>query len=342
MVGSQKDPAIPGTSNGRERLLQIDEASQMISHDGRDLSKTYTGKGHAAKSISTTNRDSVSFAPMADAAAHLYKSQVLAKGAGLREALCSVTGKNTYADIPGVDEAGLQGNGVRAQCSFFYANCLISITEKAMQTDKSLSDRLLLLISEVRERGVELPVIIITDGHSSRMGELTGKALSKFVLRMWLDMGDISNWRQMWDQLFQGFHAEYERIRKHLTLGSRGKTALPGSRDRRPQPEDVDKRHMPMNIQTILQIFDLMFGLHGPRLCTVGMIFSSWRICGITWFGIAFDFIPARVYVGDRLHDQGDSTDNLFNGFTEDDLTPTYTRVGMREGSAERCCAKRR
>ena len=32
-----------------------------------------------------------------------------------------------------------------------------------------------------------------------------------------IDMSKISNWRQMWDQLFHGFHVEYQRILTSLT-----------------------------------------------------------------------------------------------------------------------------
>ena len=61
------------------------------------------------------------------------------------------------------------------------------------------------MITDIEARKIEWPVVIMTNGHSSRAGELTTRVFRGLQLRIWLDMSKISNWRQMWDQLFKGF-----------------------------------------------------------------------------------------------------------------------------------------
>ena len=113
---------------------------------------------------------------------------------------------------------------------------------------------------------MEFPVVVATDGHSSRTGEETDKATDPYELRQWLSMSDTSNWSQMWDQLFAGFHSEYGRILSTLQACEKtGKTP----------------RMLPLNSGTVLQILSLMYGQWGPRWASVGMIMSAWKRVGV-------------------------------------------------------------
>ena len=65
--------------------------------------------------------------------------------------------------------------------SAFSKACFLSSTAKGMQTGASLRDRYVHLTSELRAREVrgelEFPVVVATDGHSSRTGAPRGAAL---------------------------------------------------------------------------------------------------------------------------------------------------------------------
>ena len=93
---------------------------------------------------------------------------------------------------------------------------------------------------------VEFPVVVITDGHSSRTGVKVDSVTSATELRQWLNMADTSGWTQMWDQLFAGFHQEYSRILNVLQ-----------------DSERATGRVLPLNSDTVLQILALTYGQWG-------------------------------------------------------------------------------
>ena len=75
---------LPG---GRSRVLQIDEAGQMMNYDGKTSRKKFTRKGDACKAPEKTNRNSFSLMPCSDANARKFSDQLNFKGAGLHGGL---------------------------------------------------------------------------------------------------------------------------------------------------------------------------------------------------------------------------------------------------------------
>ena len=157
------------TAGGRRRLLQIDEVGSMISYDGRRCKKVYTAAEGAAKTLEDVNRTSFSGMPCCDVEGYLYDFQVLFASAGLNQ-----------GHLPDSDELG-SGQNYCFQHSAFSKSCFLSSTAKGMQTGASLRDRYVHLTSELRAREVrgelEFPVVVATDGHSSRTGAPRGAAL---------------------------------------------------------------------------------------------------------------------------------------------------------------------
>ena len=301
---------VKGTSHGRNRLLQIDEVGQMMSFDGQHAGKTYAGAGDTCAGLESENRTSFSVMPCSDASAHLYKFQM------------NFAKKTWTCDLgTQTDDGQNYARREHGQKSMMMNGCILSLTENGVQTDVSLSQYSCDLISDLLARVIEFPVVIMTDGHSSRMGERTTAVLRSQQLRIWLDMSKISGWRQMWDQLFKGFHAEYVRIFRSLAQSSRSM-----------------KMKMPINNQLVLQIMDLMYGQHGFRWCTVGMLLRAFTITGVGYHGLDFDMIPERVFIGDRIHAvEGDTAlrAKMFEGnLTEEDLTPVANSLA-RKGSTE-------
>ena len=278
----------PGTSNGKSRLLQIDEAGQLMEYDGRALSKIWAGKGDEIKKPESVNRTSFSIMPCADCTGFLYCLQVLFAAAGQHDGL--------LPQAPDDDGMGLHDPDPHCWSfdnSKLSQNCLISATEKGMQTDLSLADRYALLKKELDARNVEMPVVIATDGHSSRTGPLTEAQTDAYGLRQWLAMSDTSGWAQMWDQLFKGFHAEYNRILKTWKIGEKRKN-----------------RQLVLNPDTVMQILAVMWGRAGPAWATPGMIMSAWTIVGVSATGLDPDLIPKDRLVGDRLAKDFSPTNN--------------------------------
>ena len=243
--------------------------------------------------------------PCADASSHLYKFQML-------------FARKTWTGVlaPQCGDSYVRRDDGKA--SKLPEGCVISLTDKCVQTDQSLSEYLCILINDLEARNIEWPVVIMTDGHSSRTSEKTTRVCRGLQLRIWLDMSKISAWRQMWDQLFKGFHAEYVRIYRSLSHSA-----------------SKYKVKFSINDQLVMQIMDLMYGQHGFRWCTVGMIMRAFSITGVGYYGLDFSRIPEKVLVGDKLHKLAHAVCRKApHEITEEDLVPICNKV-HREGSAE-------
>jgi hypothetical protein len=244
--------------------------------------------------------------PCSDANARTYSDQLNFKGAGLHGGLIPVPfdmygngdPEDTWEVLP---ERTFEGG-------HFAANCCVTVTEHGMQTGASLAAHYKVLTMELKANGVEFPVVITTDGHSSRMSaevegddeETTPKLIADYqeednypflyggdlvctvhTLRQWIDMGDCSAFRQMWDQRFGEFHQEYIRFKKVLV-----------------RAEEGQGRQLKFTAATVLFILHLIHGDNGPTWSNPSRVMEAWRSVMISRRGLWQELnLQIRVHI---------------------------------------------
>jgi len=95
---------------------------------------------------------------------------------------------------------------------------LISFTECGMQTGVSVVGFLEFLCMQLEERGVELPAILATDGHSSRFFELANEWFlnNQHRLQLFLEPPKSSMSCQALDKIHRKLHSAYGKSRTYL------------------------------------------------------------------------------------------------------------------------------
>jgi hypothetical protein len=99
--------------------------------------------------------------------------------------------------------------------------CVVSVSAKGVQTAVSLSDRLEILKQELILRKVQLPVVLMIDGHRSRFHHIAADWFSRnqdYIIPFVLPP-NTSTWSQPLDKINQSYHArpnaakdEYKRL----------------------------------------------------------------------------------------------------------------------------------
>jgi phage pi2 protein 07 len=87
-------------------------------------------------------------------------------------------------------------------------HCVVSATANGVQTAESLSARLDVLVKELTERKITFPVVLMIDGHKSRIKDIAARWFSdnyKFIIPFML-LPKTSTWSQPLDQINRTYH----------------------------------------------------------------------------------------------------------------------------------------
>ena len=95
-------------------------------------------------------------------------------------------------------------------------NLLISCTENGVQDHKSLLDSYKLLDRIITTKGIQRPVVVLSDGHSSRFDCNVLRYLQDNEMRLYISPPDTTGVTQMLDQVNQALHSQYREVKTDL------------------------------------------------------------------------------------------------------------------------------
>ena len=95
-------------------------------------------------------------------------------------------------------------------------NLLISTTESGVQDNKSLLDAYTYFNECIHEKGIQKPVVVLSDGHSSRFNADVMQYLRDNDINLFIGPPDTTGVTQLLDQINQSLHHQYRLHKKGL------------------------------------------------------------------------------------------------------------------------------
>ena len=176
------------------RIYNHDETPQFIQYgiDGTPSGLYYAGKGETCQKLIKENRECVTIQPFVSFDGEMAMCQVIFAGKSI-----------TSNMVP---------DGVCEKIK----HLLISTTENGVQTAKSLLEAYKLFDKYLTERGVERPVVVISDGHSSRFDYDLLSFLDNAKILLFLSPPDTTGLLQLLDQINQMLHRCYKDCKEDM------------------------------------------------------------------------------------------------------------------------------
>ena len=183
----------PGKWTGNvdlSRIYNFDETPQFINYgvDGTANGLVYAGKGDECKEMIRENRECVTICPFVSYNGEVEVCQVIFKGKG-------ITSRMFNPKIP---------------------NLLVSTTKKGVQDKESLEAALKYFNECMEKKNAKKPIVLVTDGHSSRFSHSSLVYLSREHIEMFLGPPDTTGLTQLLDQINQSLHTHYRNTKKSL------------------------------------------------------------------------------------------------------------------------------
>ena len=171
------------------RIYNFDETPQFINYgvDGTANGLVYAGRGEECKEMIRENRECVTICPFVSFSGEIEVCQVIFKGKG-------ITSRMVSPKIP---------------------NLFVSTTENGVQDKKSLEAAYKYFDKCVEKKGVERPILMVTDGHSSRFHHPSLTFLFGKKLEMFLGRPDTTGLTQL-DQINQSLHSHYRKTKREI------------------------------------------------------------------------------------------------------------------------------
>jgi hypothetical protein len=170
------------------RIFNCDETPQFINYgvDGTCTGLVYAGRGDACQKMIRENRECVTIMPFVSCSGDVSICQVVFKAKGI-----------TSAMVP--PEAASQ-----------IKHLLISTAENGVSTQETFLAAAKEFDEYLEEKGVVRPVVLLSDGHSSRLCyDVMAFLLSKQI-QPFLTYPDTTGVTQLLDQLNKNLHQEYK------------------------------------------------------------------------------------------------------------------------------------
>ena len=176
------------------RILNHDETPQFINYgvDGGPSGLVYAGRGEEAKKMINENRECVTINPVITLSGKVLMCQVIFAGKGV---MSSMAPKEAVENIP---------------------NLLVSVTESGMQDHKSMLSSYKVLHKCLLKEEVVLPVVTMSDGHSSRYNYDVLSFLTDQSMKLFLGPPDSTSVTQTLDQINRNLHYHYTTTRDDL------------------------------------------------------------------------------------------------------------------------------
>ena len=196
-IFTEAEQVEPGVWTGNidtSRIFNHDETPQFVNYgvDGTQGGLVYCGKGQECKQLIQENRECVTLMPYVSCSGELVACQVIFKGKGI-----------TSQMVPPVAAEKIP-------------HLLISTTDSGIQDHTSLLESYRDFNDYLVEAGIQKPVVLLSDGHSSRFDESVLQFLQDVNIRLFIGPPDTTGVTQLLDQINQSLHTEYRNSKSQL------------------------------------------------------------------------------------------------------------------------------
>ena len=177
-----------------KRIFNHDETPQFVNYgvDGTQAGLVYCGKGEECKRLIKENRECVTIMPFVSCNGEVVSCQVIFKGQGITSQMVPTAAAEKIPHL------------------------LISTTDNGIQDHKSLLASYTEFNEYLVEAGIEKPIEVLTDGHSSRFDESVLQFLQQEQIHLFVGPPDTTGATQLLDQINQSLHTEYGSIKSQL------------------------------------------------------------------------------------------------------------------------------
>ena len=176
------------------RVFNHDETPQFVQYgiDGTPSGLYFAGTGEPCQQLIKENRECVTIQPFVSFAGEQCMCQVIFSGKSITS---SMAPQSVVDKIP---------------------HLLVSTTENGVQTKESLLAAYKEFDEYLTEMDIERPVVLVTDGHSSRFDYEVLEFLEKKQIRLFLTPPDTTGLLQLLDQINQMLHRSYKVCKDNL------------------------------------------------------------------------------------------------------------------------------
>ena len=183
------------------RMFNHDETPQFINYgvDGSAAGLVFAGKGDECKKALSENRECVTIDPFVNMKTGLFICHLIFSGEGLTSHMCPDAASKIEEVCP----------------------LLISSTKSGYQTADSCLDVYRLFAEELTRLNIQRPVILTTDGHSSRFSFEVLEFLELEQIWMFVGPPDTTSITQLLDQINAALHRAYRQGVDNLMKSTR-------------------------------------------------------------------------------------------------------------------------
>ena len=176
------------------RIFNHDETPQFVNYgvDGTPSGLVFAGKGEACKKLQNENRESITIQPFVSFSGNICLCQVV----------FAATGITSHMAPPEAVEK--------------IEHLLISNTERGSSDNKSLLAAYKEFDCYLTTNNIQRPVVIVSDGHSSRFNYEVMKFLKEKNIRLFLSPPDTTGLTQLLDQVNKSLHLAYKNEKQNL------------------------------------------------------------------------------------------------------------------------------
>ena len=178
------------------RVLNTDETPQHINYtvDGTSRNFFYAGKGEECNQWIKENRECVSIDPTVTLAGDIAQCHLIFGGSCLSSQMAPEEAVNKIYHL------------------------LVSTTKSSYQTGDSYLASLRMLDEYITEKKIQRPVVLLTDGHSSRFSVEVLTFCRKRQIHQFVSPPDTTSVTQLLDQINQSLHSAYRKeLEERLT-----------------------------------------------------------------------------------------------------------------------------
>ena len=177
-----------------KRVFNHDETPQFVNYgvDGSASGLVFAGKGDSCNQMIRENRDCVTIHPLVSCAGDVVICHIILSGKGITSKMAP---KSAVEKI---------------------TNLLVSTTEHGVQDHNSLLDFYKFFDQKLTEQNVERPVVVLTDGHSSRFDISVLQYCREKQIRLFVGPPDTTGVTQLLDQVNHSLHHHYRQGKSQL------------------------------------------------------------------------------------------------------------------------------
>ena len=187
------------------RIFNHDETPQFVNYgiDGTPSGLIYAGRGDPCQKMLRENRECVTIHPFVSFSGDICLCHVIFQSKGITSHMAPEKAVKQIPDL------------------------LVSSTESGYQDGKSLLDSYKTFDKYLTKHNVERPVVILSDGHSSRFNDEVLRILRLNLMFLFLGPPFTTSVTQMLDQVNQALHSRYREVKNdvftpHCTINREG------------------------------------------------------------------------------------------------------------------------